>query len=101
MIGCYHPTRSISQSESKYPSRSYVGVIDREPLVGVDGDAEEAGVGVDKEALVAGFQVVDHSSLGKVGHIGHVLNQLVFWRILLLNVLNYSMKFIRFRKGDY
>ena len=66
-----------------------MGVIDREPLVGVDGDAEEAGVGVDEEALVPGLQVVDHSRLGKVGHIGHILNQFVFWRILLLNVLNY------------
>ena len=38
-------------------------VVDGEPLVGVDSDAEETGVGVDQEDLVARTQVVDNRSL--------------------------------------
>ena len=40
-----------------------VVIVDGKPLVGVDGDAEETGVGVDQEDLVARTQVVDNRSL--------------------------------------
>ena len=40
-----------------------VVVVDGEPLVGIDGDAEETGVGVDQKDLVAGAQVMDDGSL--------------------------------------
>ena len=91
-----------------------VVVVDGEPLVGVDGDTEETGVGVDQEKLVARLQVVDNGGLksfvkcdpnkllwkglldsklccltylGQVGHVGHILQQLVLWRVLWLDIL--------------
>ena len=40
-----------------------VVVVDGKPLVGVDGDTEETGVGVDQEKLVARLQVVNDGGL--------------------------------------
>ena len=40
-----------------------VVIVDGEPLVGVDGDTEETGVGVDQEKLVARLQVVNDGGL--------------------------------------
>jgi hypothetical protein len=62
-------------------------VVHGKPLVGVDSDAEKAGVGVNQEQLVARAQVVDYGGLGQVGHVGHVLKQLVLGRILGLDIL--------------
>ena len=75
-------------------------VVDGEPLVGVDSDAEETGVGVDQEDLVARPQVMHNRSLetlivysktllylGQVGHVGHILKQLVLWRGLGFDIV--------------
>ena len=40
-----------------------VVVVDGEPLVGVDSDTEETGVGIDQENFVTRFQVVDNRGL--------------------------------------
>ena len=64
-----------------------VVVVHGEPLVGVNSDAEETGVGVDQEQLVARAQVVDDGGLGQVGHVGHVLEQLVLGGILGLDIV--------------
>ena len=63
-----------------------VVIVDGQPLVGVDGDTEKTGVGVDQEDLVARAQVVNDRSLRQVSHVGHVLKQLVLWRILWLDI---------------
>ena len=47
--------------------------VDREPLVGVDGDAEEAGVGVDQLVLVPHHGVPQDAGIAKEGQVGHVL----------------------------
>ena len=60
-------------------------VVNGKPLVGVYGDTEETGVGVDQEQLVARLQIVDDGGLGQVGHVGHVLEQLVLGRVLGLD----------------
>ena len=63
-----------------------VVIVDRQPFVGVDGDTEETGVSVDQEDLVTRAQVVNDRSLRQVGHVGHVLEQLVLWRVLGLDI---------------
>ena len=65
-----------------------VVVVNGKPLVGVYGDTEETGVGVDQEQLVARLQIVDDGGLGQVGHVGHVLEQLVLGRVLGLDVVS-------------
>ena len=57
-------------------------IVDREPLVWIDSDTEETGIGVNHESLVSFVQVVDDSSFGKVGHVGQIFQKFVFWRIL-------------------
>jgi len=44
----------------------------------VDCDTEETRVGVDKPADVAFAQIMVHSSIVQVGHVGHVIALLVF-----------------------
>ena len=41
---------------------SHDGSVHHQPLVGVDTDTEETGIGVDLENLVAGSQVVEDTS---------------------------------------
>ena len=43
--------------------------VDREPLVRVDSDTEEAGVGVDQTLHVAGLQVEQHRGVVQVGQV--------------------------------
>ena len=47
--------------------------VDGEPLVGVDGDTEEAGVGVDQLVLVPHHGVPQDAGITKEGQVGHVL----------------------------
>ena len=47
--------------------------VDREPLVGVDGDTEEARVGVDQLVLVPDHRVPENAGVTKEGEVGHVL----------------------------
>ena len=46
--------------------------VDREPLVGVDGDAEEAGVGVDQLVLVPHNRVPEDTGVAKVSQVSHI-----------------------------
>ena len=64
-----------------------VVIVDRKPLVGIDGDTEETRVGVDQETNITLRQVVDNRCLGEVSHVGQILKQLVLWRILLVNLI--------------
>ena len=61
--------------------RHHLCVVHRQPLVGVDGDTEEARVGVDHPGCVTLFEVVQHSGLVQVGHHGHVLDLVKFGRV--------------------
>ena len=47
--------------------------VDGVPLVGVDGDTEEARVGVDQLILVPNDGVPENAGITKEGEIGHVL----------------------------
>merc|ERR1712073_87014 len=58
--------------------------VDGEPLVGVDGDTEEAGVGVDQLVLVPDHGVPQDAGVTKVGEVGHVLGAVVLGRVHLV-----------------
>ena len=47
--------------------------VDGEPLVWVDGDTEEARVGVDQSLHVSHLQVEQHRGVIEVSQVGHVL----------------------------
>merc|ERR1719330_1761148 len=47
--------------------------VDGEPLVGVDGDTEEAGVGVDQLVLVSDHRVPEDASVTEESQVSHVL----------------------------
>ena len=51
---------------------SHDGCVHHQPLVRVDTDAEETGVGVDLENLVTGSQIVQDAGFVQNGQIGHV-----------------------------
>ena len=55
--------------------------VDGEPLVGVDSDTEEAGVGVDQPLHVAHLQVEQDGGVIEVGQVGHVLAAVVLGRV--------------------
>ena len=57
--------------------------VDREPLVGVDSDTEEARVGVDQPLHVAHLQVKQDRGVIEVGQVGHVLAAVVLGRVHL------------------
>ena len=57
--------------------------VDRVSLVRIDGDTEQAGVGVDQLGEVALLQIVQHGRVVQVGQVGHVLTLLVLWRVHL------------------
>merc|ERR1719454_1634066 len=52
--------------------------VDGVPLVGVDGDTEEAGVGVDQLVLVPDNGVPENAGITEEGEIGHVLRAVKF-----------------------
>ena len=55
--------------------------VDGEPLVRVDGDAEEAGVGVDQLGLVPHHRVPEDAGVAEEGEVGHVLRHVELWRV--------------------
>merc|ERR1719167_741555 len=57
---------------------SHDGSVHHQPLVGVDADTEETGIGVDLKDLVTGSQVVEDTSLVQDGQVGHVFLLLEF-----------------------
>ena len=61
--------------------------VDWEPLVRVDGDTEEAGVGVDELGLVPDHRVPEDASISKEGQIGHVLRHVKLGRVDLADLL--------------
>ena len=61
--------------------------VDGEPLVRVDGDAEEAGVGVDQLILVSDDRVPEDTGVTKEGQIGHVLGTVELGRVHLADRL--------------
>ena len=65
---------------SKVDLANPVGV-DGVPLVGVNHDHEEARVGVDHLALVAGLQVPEDRSVIEIGQVDHVLALLELGRV--------------------
>merc|ERR1712045_976605 len=57
--------------------------VDGEPLVGVDGDTEEAGVGVDQLVLVPHHGVPQDAGVTQVGEVSHVLGTVIDRRVHL------------------
>ena len=55
--------------------------VDGEPLVGIDSDTEEAGVGVDQPLDIALLQVEQHGGVIEVGQVGHVLAAVILGRV--------------------
>merc|ERR1712073_284192 len=60
--------------------------VDGEPLVGVDGDTEEARVGVDQLVLVPDHRVPQDAGVAQEGEIGHVLGAVVLGRVHLVKL---------------
>ena len=57
--------------------------VDGEPLVGVDSDAEEAGVGVDELLNVTLLQIEEDGGVIQIGEVRHVLTAVVLGRVNL------------------
>ena len=57
--------------------------VDGEPLVRVDGDTEEAGVGVDQLVLVPHHGVPQHTGVPEVSQVSHVLRTIKLRRVHL------------------
>merc|ERR1712045_343494 len=57
--------------------------VDGEPLVGVDGDTEEAGVGVDQLVLVPDHRVPQDAGVTQIGEVSHVLGAVELGRVHL------------------
>ena len=56
-----------------------------EPLVRVDGNTEEAGVGVDQLVLVSDNRIPEDTGVPEVGEVGHVGGAVVDGRVHLAN----------------
>merc|ERR1712045_101597 len=61
--------------------------VDGVPLVGVDGDTEETGVGVDQLVLVPDHGVPENAGVTEVGQVGHVLGAVIDGRVHLVQHL--------------
>ena len=60
--------------------------VDGEPLVRVDGDAEEAGVGVDQLVLVPDHRVPEDARVPEESEVSHVLRAVELGRVDLANL---------------
>ena len=65
--------------------------VDGEPLVRVDGDAEEARVGVDELGLVSHHRVPEDASVTKESQVGHILRHVKLGRVDLDNLFSRSL----------
>ena len=57
--------------------------VDGEPLVGVDSDTEETGVGVDELFNVPLLQIEEDGGVIQIGEVRHVLTAVVLGRVHL------------------
>ena len=57
--------------------------VDGEPLVGVDSDTEETGVGVDQSLDVTLLQIEEDGGVIEIGEVRHVLTAVILGRIHL------------------
>ena len=55
--------------------------VDGEPLVGVDGDTEETGVGVDQLVLVSDDGVPQDAGVSEVRQVRHVVGAVKLWGV--------------------
>ena len=62
--------------------------VDGEPLVRVDGDTEEAGVGVDQLVHITDAGVPENAGISEVGEVCHVLRAVELGRVHLANLLD-------------
>jgi hypothetical protein len=72
----------------------YVNVlvgVDRERRVGVNGDEEEPGVGVDEVGHVSRVEVMDDRSLVEVRQLGHVVGLVEFGGVHLVDRLGVDL----------
>ena len=63
--------------------------VDGKPLVRVDGDTEEAGVGVDQLVLVPDHGVPEDAGITEEGEIGHVLGHVKLGGVDLADLLGF------------
>ena len=68
--------------------------VDRVPLVGVDNNAEQARVSVDKLGLVADLQVMEDRGVIEKSLVSHVLTLLKLWRVDLANLSRWENFFL-------
>jgi hypothetical protein len=87
------------------PSLAYINLhstesVNGEPLVRIDGNTEEAGVGVDKLIDVPHYRVPKNTSIPQIGKIGHIIRAVKLrWvdlaDLLLLEDLHLTSNFDR------
>jgi hypothetical protein len=61
--------------------------IDRESLVGIDGNAKETRVSVDELILVPDNRVPEYASVIEIGQPCHVIAAVKLWRVHLANLI--------------
>ena len=71
--------------------------VDGESLVGVDGDTEETGVGVDKSLYIPLLQVEQDGGVIEIGQVGHVLALLKLGWIDLTNLSLLESLFLQYQ----
>merc|ERR550519_2393725 len=64
------------------------------PLVGVDGDTEEAGVGVNQLELVPDHRVPEDTGITKEGEVSHVLRAVELARVDLAHLLRFELLYL-------
>jgi hypothetical protein len=61
--------------------------VDREALVGINGDAEETRVCIDQLILVPDNRVPENTGITKIGQIGHIFSAVKFGRVRLTDLI--------------
>ena len=70
--------------------------VNGEPLVGVDGNTEEARVGVDQLIFVAHHRVPQDAGIIQVGQASHVITTIKLGRVNLANLVLFEDFFLKF-----
>ena len=61
--------------------------VDWEADVGIDGDTEEARVGVDQLIYVPNDRVPQDTSIIQIGQTSHIIRAVKLWRVDLANLI--------------
>jgi hypothetical protein len=61
--------------------------VDREPLVRVNGNTEEARVGIDELVYIPHYRVPENAGISQVGKVGHIIRAVKLGRVNLADLL--------------